>query len=137
MHQKTLFDNLWWPNSWEKMVLWWTNRKARQNEDFDWFLLFLFLIFLTIYLFRNYLLIKLQIWRRDLTKNLPSDFFHEFIRCCFSSKWNHLKRFHSLCLCNEEWKIKSFYINDLIFHSALHKQRLWNLLKRFQFDEKV
>ena len=26
--------------------------------------------------------------------------------------------------------------NDLIFHSSLHKQRLWNLLKRFQFDEK-
>ena len=24
----------------------------------------------------------------------------------------------------------------MIFHSALHKQRLWNLLKRFQFDEK-
>ena len=24
----------------------------------------------------------------------------------------------------------------MIFHSSLHKQRLWNLLKRFQFDEK-
>ena len=36
----------------------------------------------------------------------------------FSSNWNHFKRFHSLCLCNKEWKIKSFYINDLIFHSC-------------------
>ena len=34
-------------------------------------------------------------------------------------------------------KSKSVYINDLIFHSSLNKQRLWNLLKRFQFDEKV
>ena len=25
----------------------------------------------------------------------------------------------------------------MIFHSSLHKQRLWNLLKRFQFDEKL
>ena len=24
----------------------------------------------------------------------------------------------------------------MIFHSSLHKQRLWNLLKQFQFDEK-
>ena len=24
----------------------------------------------------------------------------------------------------------------MIFHSSLHKQRLWNLLKRFQFDKK-
>ena len=31
----------------------------------------------------------------------------------------------------------TFYINDLIKHSSLHKQRLWNLLKRFQFDEKL
>ena len=27
--------------------------------------------------------------------------------------------------------------NVLIFYSLLHEQRLWNLLKRFQFDEKV
>ena len=25
----------------------------------------------------------------------------------FLSNWNRFKRFHSLCLCNEEWKIKS------------------------------
>ena len=61
---------------------------------------------------------------------------YAFVRYTFSSNWNRFKRFHSLCLCNEEWKIKSFYINDLIFHSSLHKQRLRNLLKRFQFDEK-
>ena len=24
----------------------------------------------------------------------------------------------------------------MIFHSSLHKQKLWNLFKRFQFDEK-
>ena len=64
-------------------------------------------------------------------------FSHKYFSHTFSSNWNRFKRFHSLCLCNEEWKIKSFYINELIFHSLLHKQRLWNLLKRFQFDEKV
>ena len=51
----------------------------------------------------------------------------KFSRCCFSSNWNRFKRFHSLCLCNEEWKIKSFYINNLIFHSSLHKQSITNL----------
>ena len=38
---------------------------------------------------------------------------------------------------NEECLIKSFYINDFIKHTSLHKQRLGNPLKRFQFDEKV
>ena len=55
----------------------------------------------------------------------------------FSPKWNHFKRFHSLCLCKEEYLIKSFRKKDLIQHSSLHKQMLWNLLKQFQFEKKL
>ena len=60
-----------------------------------------------------------------------------YVSYIFSSNWNHFKRLYSLCLCNEGCLIKSFYLNVLIKHLSLHKQKLYNLLKWFQFDEKI
>ena len=42
----------------------------------------------------------------------------------FSSNWNRLERFYSLCLCKPRFLIKSFYFNDPIKHPEFDEERL-------------
>ena len=49
-----------------------------------------------------------NIWRTLMYIHISTQSHTKYISCTFLSNWNRFKRFHSLCLCNEECLIKSF-----------------------------
>ena len=118
-----------------KLMMNWTFKFLVRNEWFTRYNNSKHSIAYFMHIFARFIISTTFSWKKTLTR--WTYYLHMYISYTFLSNWNCFKRFHCLCLCNEEWKIKSFYINVLIFHSSLHKQSLWNLSKRFQFDKKV